>query len=186
MWKIGSWNREIRMSTDAEIPAQTQAKIRAGAIAVLVLCVIFAVIYIETLGYGSDQSEYWPGPYRPIGVVRKTGFKASLLRADLESYTSLERFHGGPTSWGREGTIHIEGWIYNYAPEDVNVTLFLHVTDGTKSVPGMNMSEFWQDYYFPIGVVTKNGGKKWFEWKQRYNPFDPTTATFFYRLIPTR
>ena len=107
-----------------------------------------------------------------------------MLRADLGYYTTLERFYGGPESWGREGTIHIEGWIYNYGTEDVNVTVFIHVTDGTKSA-GMNMSEFWQDYYFPIGVVSKNGGKKWFEWDRRYNPFDPTTATFIYRLLIT-
>jgi len=173
------------ISTDAENHAQTRAKNRARAIVIIIIVIFVAVIYLEAMGYGLDQSEYWPSPYRPIGVVPKKDFKASMLRADLSSWTSLERYNRGTESWGREGTIHVEGWIYNCGTEDVNVTLFLHVTDGTKSVPGNNMSEFWQDYYFPLGEITKNGGKKWFEWKQRYNPFDPTTATFFYRLIPT-
>lgn len=173
------------MSTDAVTVTQKQAKAKALTIGVLIIIVIFIFLYIDSLSYGSGKSEFWPGPYTPIGVVPKKEFEASKLRADLWSYTTLESYHYGPESWGREGTIHIKGWIYNYGIEDVNVTVFLHVTDGTKSVPGMNMSEFWQDYYFPIGMVPKNGGKKWFEWRQRYNPFDPTTATFFYRLIPT-
>lgn len=173
------------MNTDVEVKTQKQTKVKAFTIVFIIISIIFILIYLEALGCGSGKSEFWPGPYTPIGVVPKYEFEASKLRADLWSYTTLERYHYGPESWGREGTIHIKGWIYNYGTEDVNVTLFLHVTDGTKSVPGMNMSEFWQDYYFPIGMIPKDGGKKWFEWKQRYNPFDPTTATFAYKLIPT-
>ncbi|RJS89124.1 hypothetical protein CW700_05425 [Candidatus Bathyarchaeota archaeon] len=116
------------------------------------------------------------------------GFKASMpdLRAELSYYTTVERFHNGTESWGREGTIHIMGWIYNYGPEDVNVTVHLWVTDGTKNGGGIGVSqsEYWQSYYIYIGVVPGNGGRRWFEWEQRYNPFDPTTATFYYKLIP--
>lgn len=172
------------MRASSVIQEQEKAKARALVISVFVLLVISTIIYHEIINHGSNQSNYWPGPYTPIGITLKKGADTSMLRADLGYYTTLERYYGSPESWGREGTIHIEGWIYNYGTEDVNVTVFLHVTDGTKSA-GMNMSEFWQDYYFLIGVVSKNGGKKWFEWDRRYNPFDPTTATFIYRLLIT-
>ena len=177
--------RESRLIAASDVLDQKKSKFNALVVLFLFLFSITAIIYFDITHHVSTQSTYWPGPYTPIGVTLKNGSDPSVLRAELDYYTTLERYYGGPGSWGREGTIHVEGWIYNDGTEDVNVTLFLHVTDGTKS-SGVNMSEFWQDYYFPMGVVTKNGGKKWFEWKQRYNPFDPTTATFFYVLLITK
>ena len=112
------------------------------------------------------------------------GFKAEMadLKAELYCYTTSFGFY----SKQREGMIHIRGWIYNYGSRDLNVTVHLWVTDGTKNGGGMgsSQSEFWQSYYVPLGIISKSGGSKWFEWDQRYNPFDPTTARFTYDLIP--
>ncbi|MBS7620367.1 hypothetical protein KEJ21_06975 [Candidatus Bathyarchaeota archaeon] len=106
------------------------------------------------------------------------------LRADLYYYTRSLGFDAKQ----REGMIYIRGWIYNFGSEDLNVTVHLRVSDGTKSGGGIgsSQSEFWQSYYVPIGVIPKNGGCKWFEWESRYNPFDPTTVQFTYELIPRR
>jgi len=119
----------------------------------------------------------------------------SYLRADLTCYTVLHGYTAYDPllvgenvswigSWGREGSIVIEGWIYNLGPEDVNVTLHLWIYDGTKNGGGIgcNQSEYWQSNYIPIGVVPKHG-KKWIHIEKRYNPFDPTTASFDYELI---
>jgi len=141
---------------------ETQARVRvkARAVVAVILCGVFVGIYLWTPGLRSPMPD---------------------LRADLWYYTTLERFE----SWGREGTIHIRGWIYNYGPDDANVTLHLWVSDGTKIGGGVgsNQSECWQSYYFPLGVIKGNGGKRWFMWESRYNPFDPTTAQFTYELI---
>jgi hypothetical protein len=120
-----------------------------------------------------------------IGLYLETESKksdASGLTANLTYETSLEWFE----SWGREGTIHVSGWIFNTDTQDHNATLHLWMTDGTKSgfAHGATQSEFWQSYYFPLGVISGNGGKKWFEFEVRYNPFDPTTANFAYWLYP--
>lgn len=106
----------------------------------------------------------------------------SDLRAELYYYTNTFGFF----SKQNEGMIHIRGWIYNYGSKDINVTVNLRVSDGTKSGGGIgsSQSEYWQSYYVPIGIVPGEGGCKWFEWDQRYNPFDPTTAQFTYELIP--
>lgn len=108
--------------------------------------------------------------------------EAAGLSASLSYYTTLEWFD----SWGREGTIHVSGWIFNNDTQDHNATLHLWMTDGTKRgfALGSTQSEFWQSYYFPLGVIPGNGGKKWFEFEVRYNPFDPTTANFAYWLYP--
>lgn len=152
----------------------------------LVLFIIISITYFDLTLDETNQSEYWPSSYIPIGVEIDESADSSVLSADFDYYTSPTKYHHGHSSWGREGYIHVEGWIYNHGSEDVNVTLFLHLTDGTKSAPGMNMCEFWQDYYYPIGLISKNGGKKWFELQKRYNPFDPTTATFSYKLLITQ
>jgi hypothetical protein len=108
--------------------------------------------------------------------------EASGLSARLSYYTTLAGFE----SWGREGHIHVNGWVFNNDTRDHNATLHLWMTDGTKGgfAHGSTQSEFWQSYYFPLGVIPGNGGKKWFEFKVRYNPFDPTTANFAYWLYP--
>ena len=119
------------------------------------------------------------------GLVMETESKkieAQGLSARLTYTTSLEWFE----SWGREGTIHVNGWIFNNGTQDLNATLHLWMTDGTKRgfALGSTQSEFWQSYFFPLGVISGNGGQTWFEFEVRYNPFDPTTANFAYWLIP--
>ena len=165
---------------------QKKSRVNTLIALALVLFIILSITYFDLTLDRTSQSKYWPGPYTPIGVVIDESADASVLMADFNYYTSPAKYHHGTSSWGREGYIHIEGWIYNYGSKDVNVTLFLHMTDGTKSGPGMSMCEFWQDYYFPIGLISKDGGKEWFDWRKRYNPFDPTTATFSYELLITK
>lgn len=165
---------------------QKKSRVNSLIAFALVLFIILSVTYFDLTSDKTSQSEYWPSHYTPIGVDIVKYADSSVLEADFNYYTSPARYHHGTSSWGREGYIHIEGWIYNHGSEDVNVTLFLHMTDGTKAAPGMNMCEFWQDYYFPIGLISKDGGKEWFDWQKRYNPFDPTTATFSYELLITK
>jgi len=174
------------MNSDLDFMEQKKSRVNELIVLVLVLFIILSITYFDLTLDRTSQSEYWPSPYTPIGVDIVKDSDPSVLRADFNYYTSLAKYHHGTSSWGREGYIHIEGWIYNHGSKDVNVTLFLHMTDGTKSGPGMNMCEFWQDYYFPIGLISKDGGKKWFDWRKRYNPFDPTTATFSYELLITK
>ncbi len=136
-------------------------KIRAMIIASILFTLLATGLYIET-------------------ELKKV--EASGLSARLTYRTSLEWFE----SWGREGTIHVSGWVFNNDTQDHNVTLHLWMTDGTKPgfAHGSTQSEFWQSYYFPLGEISGNGGKKWFEFETRYNPFDPTTANFAYWLYP--
>ena len=173
------------MNSHPDYREQKKSRVNALISLVLVLFIISSITYFDLTLDGSNQSKYWPSSYTPKGVDIKENSDPSVLRAELDYNTSLARYHHGTSSWGREGYINIEGWIYNDGSEDVNVTLFLHITDGTKS-DGINMCEFWQDYYFPIGLISKNGGKKWFDYRRRYNPFDPTTATFSYKLLITK
>lgn len=174
------------MNADTDFIEQKKSKVNRLIVFALVLFIILSISYLNLIFDETNQFEYWPSSYTPIGVEVVKNSDPSVLRADFNYYTSPAKYHHGTSSWGREGYIYVEGWIYNYGSEDVNVTLFINFTDGTKSGPGMNMCEFFQDYYFPIGLISKNGGKKWFDWRKRYNPFDPTTATFYYELLITK
>jgi len=174
------------MNADPDFIEQKKSIVKSIIIFALVLFIIISITHLDLTLDTSDPSTYWPSCYIPIGVNIEKYADHSVLEADFNYYTSPAKYYHGTSSWGREGYIHLEGWIYNYGSKDVNVTLFVHFTDGTKSGPGMNMCEFWQDYYFPIGLISKDGGKKWFDWKKRYNPFDPTTANFYYELLITK
>lgn len=117
--------------------------------------------------------------------IDPSGSKPSApgLTADLWIYSSLLWYE----SWGREGLVHIRGWVINNGPEDVNVTVNLWVYDGTKQggfSHGPTYCEYFENFCVPMGVISGNGGRKWLEWDRRYNPFDPTTVNFYYELIP--
>ncbi len=141
---------------------ENRTKAKALVVVFVVFVFIFAILYSDP--YGSKPST--PG-----------------LTADLWCYSSLLWFE----SWGREGLIHIRGWVINDGPRDVNVTVNLWVYDGTKQggfSHGPTYCEYWESFYVPMGVIPANGGRKWLEWDRRYNPFDPTTVNFYFELIP--
>ena len=108
---------------------------------------------------------------------------ASNLRAELSYNTTLVGIYAKE----REYLFRIYGWVYNYGPDDVNVTVHIWMTDGTKSGGGQgaNICEFWQSYYIYLGTIPKNGGRKWLDWRRKCIPFDPTTACFYYEFIPS-
>ena len=152
------------MNSDKDFVEQEKSRGNEIIVMGLVLLTILSVTYFDLSIDNTNQSTYWPSTYTPIGVEVVENADPSVLSADFDYYTFDATYHHGTSSWGREGYINIEGWIYNHGSEDVNVTLFVHFTDGTKCGPGINMCEFWQDYYFPIGLINKNGGRKtWYE-----------------------
>jgi hypothetical protein len=99
------------------------------------------------------------------------------IRADLTSSTMKPSL--APIE--NECLFRVYGWVYNYGSKDVNVTVHLWLSDGTRGGGlGSNTCEFWLSYYIPLGVIQKNGGRKWLDFTRKFIPFDPTTASFYY------
>ena len=99
------------------------------------------------------------------------------LRADLTSSSSLPSL--APIE--NEGLFRVYGWVYNYGSQDVNVTVHLMLSGGTRGGGlGSNTCEPFLSYYIPLGVIEKAGGRKWLDFTRKFIPFSPDTATFYY------